>query len=113
MFPNAKTVGNGATLCLHVIFKNLDISNAIVLIRPNIIVSLDGIAKQISRQIPLILKLNRANLIPTHSNALTAKVITKLIPILAYFSTIDLTRNSIPRNIKNFTIAGTNQLAQL
>ena len=108
MLPNAKTIGNGATLHSYIIFKDLDMSNAIVLIRPNIIVSLDGIAKQISRQIPLILKLNRANLAPISSNALTTKAITKLIPTLAHFGTINLTRNGIPRNIKNFVIAETN-----
>jgi len=69
MSSNAKIVGNGDILLLHVKLKAQDVSNTIDLIRSNTTGSLPGAAKLILRPIHLVWKLSKVNYILTLLNA--------------------------------------------
>jgi len=68
VLPNVKIVGSRVIQCSCTVFKDLDVSSVMVHTKPNIIVILDGVAKQTSRLTHFVLKLNRASLAPTPSS---------------------------------------------
>jgi len=75
--------------------------------------NLHGTVRQTSKSTYQGLRQNRVNLILTHSNVLTAKAITRQIPISVYSVNIISTKNSIQRSIKRSMKIGINQFIQL
>jgi len=76
--------------------------NAMDSTNPNTIVTLVGATKPTSKLTLLVSKLSKENCVHIYSSALIAKVITKLIHTHAHSGITALTRNGIPRSIRNF-----------
>ena len=106
MFYNVKTVENGDILLFCTELKVQNASNTMNHTIVNIISTLHGAVRQISRSICPDLKQNKGNHVLTCLNALTAKKIIKQTPIYVCSKSIALTRNSILRNIKKSEITG-------
>ena len=94
-------------------YKILGTSNTTDLINLNTTVTSLGTTKQIWKLIPLDLRQNRVNYVPTCSNTQTAKTIIKLAPINALSGDTTSTENGIPRNTRSFVKTEDNQFIQL
>ena len=111
--PNVRIAGSWDILCFPVMPKDYNISNIMGLTRSNITTILLGVAKQTSRLILYILKLNRVNCALMYSNTWTVKVINRQILTHAYSGGIISIRNSILKSIKNSGILEISWFAQL
>ena len=108
--PNVRIAGSWDILCFSVMPKDYNIMG---LTRSNITTILLGVAKQTSRLILYILKLNRVNCALMYSNTWTVKVIIRQILTHAYSGGIISIRNSILKSIKNSGILEISWFAQL
>jgi len=66
--PNAGTIRNGDILPLYAELKDLNISNAMDLIRSNTTVTLFSAVRKILKSTCLVSKQNKVNPVCTHSN---------------------------------------------
>ena len=98
-YCNVKIAGNGDIQHSYVEFKVLSTLNATDLTNQKTIMNLDGVAKQMRRQILHALKQRKGSHACICSNAPLVRVITKQIQIYVYSGDIDLTGNSIRRSI--------------
>jgi len=86
-------------LCFCAKYKDLSVSNVTVPTSQKITMNLDGVARQTKKQTHPDLKQRKGSHALIHSNARTAKVITKLIPICIHSGDIDSTRSGNKRNM--------------
>jgi len=107
MFLNARTVESENMPLSSAEFKNLDVLNAVVHTRLNIIVTLPSTAKQTSRLTSLVLKQSKESSVSIALNASTVRVNTKQTPIIVHSGSINSIRSGMSRSIRRTVKAET------
>ena len=97
MCSSIRTVKDEAIQLSCIESKKQDVSSAVVYIKPNTTISLDGVARQMTKLILLDLKQRKANCTHIYSNAQTVIVITKQTLTSVHSRNISLIVNSIAK----------------
>ena len=112
-FRSLTIVEDGVIQPSHAMCMVPNVSSTMILIRPNVTEKWYDAIKQISKLIYLNSRQRKINYAHTPSNVSTIKENIKWIAIHIYSRSIDLTKNSTQRNIRNFEKTGVNQSVQL
>ena len=98
MYPSVRTIGGGVMQLTYIGSKEQDVSSIVVYTKPNIIISLGGVVRQITKSILSNLKQRKVNCACMYSNAWIVMVITKQTLTSVCSGNIDLIANSIIKN---------------
>jgi len=109
VYSNAKTTGSGVMQHSLAEYKDLSVSNAMVLTNHKTIVNLDGAARQMKKQTPLNLKQRKWNHVHTCSNIQTVRETTKLTQINVRSRGIGSTKSGNRRNTLRSMKIGSSQ----
>ena len=69
MYPSIRTIGGGVMQLTYIGSKEQDVSSIVVYTKPNIIISLGGVVRQITKSILSNLKQRKVNCACMYSNA--------------------------------------------
>ena len=112
-YLNARIVGDGVMWLSHVESKEQDTSSIVVCTNPNITNNLNGVARQMIKLIPPILKLRKVNHAHMHSNARIVKTITRWTPTNVHSGNIGSIVTGIAKNKSKSVKIKTSWFAQL
>ena len=111
VYPNAKTAGSRVMWHSLAEYKDLSVSNAMVLTNQKTIPNLDGTARQMKKQTPLDLKQKKGNCVHTCSNIWTVGETTKPTQINVHSGDISSTKSGNRRNTLRFMKTESSQFA--